>query len=236
MNMLKIRLLIFLVFPFPFIASGVDPTEGFAKEAVTRMDAEYWRGIGGDKPPGGYLLRCEFDVTGDGRNEVFLAATVECEEHEAVWTVYSPDAQQNYTKIAAGVAFSPGDGFYLKSSASPRELQTVHHNPKFQIGIIDRYTIPTIGSVTHTKQELTAAQLTQLEAENWKVTFAIGDEIKPAVSKVLLAEYANNRTAQWRPYKSEHGVLGQNSDPADASAIAAHATFSVQTAKQLLGL
>jgi hypothetical protein len=83
---------------------------------------------------------------------------------------------------------------------------------------------------------LTAAQLTQLEAENWKVTFAIGDEIKPAVSKVLLAEYANNRTAQWRPYKSEHGVLGQNSDPADASAIAAHATFSVQTAKQLLGL
>ena len=234
--MLKTRLLIFLVLAFPFIASGVDPTEGFAKDVVTRMDAEYWRGIGGDKPPGGYLMRCEFDVTGDGRNEVFLATTVECGEHEAVWTIYSPDAQQNYTKIASGVRFSPTAGFYFRVSGSNRELQTVDYIPKFAFGVIDRYSVSPGGAVTHTKLKLNAEQIKQMEADNWKETFTIGDEIKPTTTKILLSEYANNRAIQWRPYKLELGILDQNTDPADGAAISTYAAFSLQTAKQLFGL
>jgi hypothetical protein len=140
----------------PLIAFAVDSTEDYTKELLGRTDVEYWRDKNGHNPPGGYLFRCEYDITGDGRNELFLASTLECEEYEIVWTVYSPDAQQNFTKIGSGISFRPADGFYLKISGTQRELQTVYRNAKFGLGIINRYTIPASGALTHVKHELTA--------------------------------------------------------------------------------
>jgi len=232
----RLKNIIFFVSALPFIAFAAEPTENFVKEVLLRVDAEYWQGIGGDKPPRGYMLRCEIDINGDGRKELFLASTLESEEYEAVWTIYSPDAQQNYVKIASGIMFSPVDGFYLRTSDSERELQNVYYNPKFAFGRIDRYSIPANGAVTHAKQELSAEQLTKLDADNWKEAFGIGNEVKPAISKVLLAEYANNHAIQWRSYKTNLGVTEQNQDPADASAIVANSGFTLQSAKQLLGV
>ena len=235
MNHKAILLLLFAA-SFPLGATAVEPTEQFAKELVARVDAEYWREISGDKPAGGYLLRFEFDVNADGRNEIFLASTLEGEEYEHAWTIYSPDAQQDYSKIASDVVLSPIRGFYYKTNGSQRELQTVYRNPKFGLGVIDRYAVAASGSVTHTKQELTPEQIGQLDADNWKETFSIGNEVKPTVSKVLLAEYANSHSVQWRAYKTDLGVTEQNQDPADASAIAANSGFTLQNAKQLLGV
>jgi hypothetical protein len=99
--------------------------------------------------------------------------------------------------------------------------------------VIDRYAVVANGSVTHTTQELTPEQIVQLDADNWKATFGIGNEVKPAISKVLLAEYANNHAVQWRSYKTDLGVTEQNQDPADVSAIAANNGFTLQAAKQL---
>lgn len=234
MNYIKPILISFLSM-LPFSVFADDPTEQFTKELISRVDAEYWRGIVRDKPAGGYLLRFEYDITGDGRKELFLASSLEAGEGTYNWSIYSPDAQQGYTKIAADVIIPPVDGFYLKSVGA-RELQTVYKNQKFSLGIINRYAVPSAGNVIHTKQELTAEQITQLDADNWKETFSIGAEVKPTISKVLLAEYANNRSVQWRPYKTDLGVTDQNKDPADASAIAANSGFTLQAAKQLLGV
>lgn len=220
----------------PLAATAADPTEQFAKELVSRADAEYWREISGDKPPGGYLIRFEFDINGDGREELFLASTLEGEEYEHAWTIYTPDTQQNFSRIASDVVLSPVRGFYFKVNGSQRELQTVLKNPKFSLGVIDRYAVDANGSVTHTKQELTPEQIGQLDTDNWKETFGIGNEVKPTVSKVLLAEFANNHAVQWRAYKTDLGVTEQNQDPADASAIAANSGFTLQNAKQLLGV
>lgn len=229
-------ILIFLLSLLPFIGFAADPTEQFAKNLLAGVDAEYWRGIARDKPPGGYLLRFEHDITGDGRKELFLASSLETDEGACAWSIYSPDAQQNYTKIGSNVVIPLGDGFYFKSAGAQRELQAVYKNQKFGLGIIDRYSVSSAGIVTHTKQELTAEQITQLDADNWKETFGIGEEVKPTVSKVLLAEYANNRSVQWRAYRTDLGVTDQSSDPADANAIAANSSFTLQIAKQLLGV
>lgn len=234
MNYIKPCLLVLLL-AFRVNAVAADPTESFAKELLSRVDEQYWWGYKEDKPPGGYLFRFEHDITGDGRKELFLASSLEADEGTYTWSIYSPDAQQTYTKIAADVVIPPVHGFYLRAG-SQRELQTVYKNPKFGLGIIDRYAIPSTGSVTHTKQELTADQINQLDTSTWKVTFNIGTEVKPNVSKVLLAEYANNRSVQWRAYKTDLGVTDQNQDPADASAIAANSGFTFQAAKQLLGV
>lgn len=235
MNCIKLSLLLLLL-ALRVDSLAADSVESFAKNLLSRVDEQHWWGINEDKPPGGYLLRFEQDITGDGRKELFLASSLESEAGACAWSIYSPDAQQNYTEIGTNVVIPPGDEFYFKSAGAQRELQTVYKNEKFGLGIIDRYSVPSAGSVTHTKQELTAEQITQLDADNWKETFGIGEEIKPTVSKVLLAEYANNRSVQWRPYKTDLGVTDQNNDPADASAIAANSGFTLQNAKQLFGV
>lgn len=224
-------------------AQQLDPKIDFAREVILSQEengAEQWSGVGVGptvgKPPGGYLFRFEYDITGDGREELFLGSSLDESEGTYSWTIYSPDAQQNYTKIASGVAILPVHGFYFKANGSQRELQTVYRNPKFGLGVIDKYAVDANGSVTHTTQELTPEQIGQLDADNWKETFGIGNEVKPTISKVLLAEYANNHAVQWRSYKTDLGVTEQNQDPADASAIAANSSFTLQTAKQLLGV
>jgi hypothetical protein len=231
-----IMVVIFLLVASGLSALAVDPVESFAKELLTRVDEQYWWGTKEDKPAGGYLFKFEYDITGDGRNEIFVASSLEEDEGSYAWSIYSPDAQQVYTKIASGVAIPPVHGFYFKTNGSQRELQTVYRNQKFGLGVIDRYVVAASGSVTHTKQELTPEQIGQLDADNWKETFSIGNEVKPTVSKVLLAEYANSHAVQWRAYKADLGVTEQNQDPADASAIAANSGFTLQNAKQLLGV
>jgi hypothetical protein len=233
------RIALSLIALIEALQSGVvaaDPAEDFVKALLPRVDEQHWWGLDEKKPSGGYLVRFEYDITGDGRREVFIASSLEADEESYSWTIYSPDAQQNYTRIGAGITIPPDPGFYLKASGTQRELQTVYKNLKFTIGIIDRYTVPTGGPITHAKQELTAEQITQLDADNWKESFAIGEEVKPTVSKVLLAEYANNRAVQWRPYKPDLGVLEQNTDPADAAAIANALGFTLKIAKQMLGV
>jgi hypothetical protein len=229
-------LVLLLLVAFRMSALAADPIESFSKELLTRVDEQYWWGLKEDKPAGGYLFRFEYDITGDGRNEVFLASSLEEDEGTYAWSIYSPDAQQNYTKIASGVVIPPVHGFYFKTNGSQRELQTIYRNQKFGLGVIDRYAVVANGSVTHTTQELTPEQIVQLDADNWKATFGIGNEVKPAISKVLLAEYANNHAVQWRSYKTDLGVTEQNQDPADVSAIAANNGFTLQAAKQLLGV
>lgn len=214
--------------------ADIHPVQDFVTVLLPRVDEQHWWGFDEKKPPGGYLVRFEHDITGDGRSEVFVASSLEADEEAYSWTIYSPDSEQSYSTIASGVTIPPHVGFYLVSGPK-RELQTVYSNPKFGVATIERYSIQDRGALTHNKQELTGAQVAQLGADDWKKTFTIGDEVKPEVSKVLLAEYALNRAVEWRRYNPELGVLGQNSDPADSVAIAAHADFSLQTAKQLAG-
>lgn len=225
-----------LLFASGMSALAADPVESFVKELLGKVDEQYWWGIKEDKPAGGYLFKLEHDVTGDGRPEVFVASSLEEDEGAYVWSIYSPDTKQDYAKIASGVVVPPVHGFYFKVNGSQRELQTVYRNLKFGLAVIDRYTIAIDGSVTHATQELTPDQIVQLDASNWKESFGIGNEVKPTISKVLLAEYANNRDVQWRAFKSHLGVTEQNRDPADASAIGGNSGFTLENAKQLKGV
>jgi hypothetical protein len=231
-----ILLAVVLLFASRIGTLAADPIESFTKELLVRADEQYWWGIKEDKPAGGYLFKLEYDVTGDGRNEVFVASSLEEDEGAYAWSVYSPDTQQNYVKIASGVVVPPVHGFYFKVNGSQRELQLVYRNPKFGLAVIDRYAIAVNGSVTRSTQELTTDQILQLDASNWKESFAIGNEVKPTISKVLLAEYANNHAVQWRAFKNDLGVTEQNQDPADARAIGENSGFTLQNAKQLEGV
>ena len=232
---------VILIVSWLLVAAGMnalaaDPVEGFVKDLLVKVDEQYWWGIKEDRSAGGYLFKLEYDVTGDGRREVFVASSLEEDEGACVWNIYSPDAQQNYAKLASGVVIPPVHGFYFKVNGSQRELQTVYRNLKFGLVVIDRYKIVSDGGLTRATQELTPDQIVQLDESNWKESFGIGNEVKPTISKVLLAEYAINRDVQWRAFKNHLGVTEQNRDPADASAIGGNSGFTLENAKQLMGV
>lgn len=199
---MKTPLLALLVLVAPAIArDGVDMQ--YAKSLLQRLESDkfdYWRGMG-EQPPGGYIFRFEIDVTGDGRNEVFLGSSLNGDHRSASWTVFTI---RRDSWISTGQVSLRAGEIYGKLVADTKCLalggwaRTSGSNYW-----INQYQFQPNGTFVEQGREvrvLTEDERYELGSESWTEQNGLGRKVSPVVSKMLFAEYLTDPVSQWRPY------------------------------------
>jgi hypothetical protein len=151
-----------------------------------------------------------------------------------LWTVFRKGPEETYAVIGTKVILDPAEGFYLTSFNNVPQIKTAFVKPP-DFGIIFTYTLGADNKIGEVSRKLSAAEAnTLINDDNAEQIFELGQIKKPAVQKILLAEYLKVPKAPWRPYQANLGVLAQEEDPADAAALKHTKEFTVEDAKALL--
>jgi hypothetical protein len=200
---MKTPLIALLVLVTPAIArDGVDMQ--YAKSLLQRLEGDgfgYWLGIN-EQPEGGYIFRFEMDVTGDGRNEVFLASSLNGDHRSASWTVFTMK-NGGWASSPEMILLNPS-GIFVKTSSGTKCLALGGWARMSGSNYwINQYQFNPDG--TFVKQGREVAVLTEedryeLGSESWAEQKGLGRKVSPIVSKMLFAEYLTDPASQWRPY------------------------------------
>jgi hypothetical protein len=211
-----------------------DPVTDFVAKLVNSSSvSSKWTGESDDEPNGGYLFRFAYDIDGDGTPEWFVSSSMEADKHACSWAVYKKGAGDTYDIVGTNVILNPDEGFYLTSFNNIPQIKTIFVKPP-NFGVIKIYSFGADGKIGAITRKLSAAEANQLiNDDNAEQIFQLGEAKKPAIEKILLAEYLKVPQAQWRPYKADLGILAQQKDPADATALSYTNQFGVDDGKAL---
>jgi hypothetical protein len=232
---MKNSILIQLVLIISSSVAFADPTTEFVSKLVNSDSAKAnWSGESNEKPNGGYLFRFSYDIDGDGTLELFASSSLDADKDACSWTIYKKRPGNSYDVLSTNLVLSPGEGFYLTSSNGIRQIKTTFVKPP-DIAVIKTYSLGVDGKFGEITRRLSAAEAnTLINDDNAEQIFQLGEIKEPAIEKILLAEYLKVSAPQWRPYKLDLGILAQEKDPADATALKYANQFTVDGAKALL--
>jgi hypothetical protein len=215
-------------------AAQAAPLTDFVSNLLNSTNARSnWNGDSEKEPNGGYLFSFDCDINGDGSPELFIGSSLDAEGNACSWTVYKKGSGETYTALG-NVVLNPTEGFYLASFNSVPQIKMTFVKPP-DFGVIITYSLGVDNKFGKVSRKLSAAEAnTLINDDRAEQIFELGQNKKPAVRKVLLAEYLKVSAIQWRPYKADLGILGQEKDPADATALKYTQQFTVDDAKALL--
>jgi len=163
-------------------------------ETTTAGDAWAYRGSGG------YVLRFDLDITGDGQAEMFLASTLYFQRGYGTWRPYLATEDGAYKPFdyefsetgRAGLNLY-GTAIWLETPASQSTTKSIltfgSDRGKYYVG---RYSFRD-AEIVFERSEVAEAKFPELKA---------GPNIKrvaPEVRGVLLADLLRNPNAEWKP-------------------------------------
>lgn len=187
-----------------------------------------WAGEESSQPNGGYLYKFEYDIDSDGKSDLFLSSSISRCDKSCSWTVYIQNQNGTYTKVGNGMLIAPEPGFLSTQSPSGRPQIVTTFIVGTDSGITDIQELSVQGSLVLTRQQLDKDQIANYKGNQ------NGTKVKPAVKKVLLAEYLKVQSPQWRSYDKNFGPTAQQNDPADANALSYADDFMFEDAQSLL--
>jgi hypothetical protein len=234
---MKTRLLtIGFVIMFSTAAYSADAVSSFVTALLGSRASEVWfvpARLNGVIPKGGYLLKFELDVDGDGEQEVFVTTNLDVERKGETWSVFRK-RDTDYVKLTDEI-FLGGDvrlnvenGVRKYSFYVPQKEQEggnylgcfwlddqgvwrdeVHVLNDTEQSTIDGEDADTFGEDGKPDEEKIADKL------------KLGRSVEIDIKKVLLAKYIQDPSTPWRDVNRAFTLSQQYKDPADAADIAA---------------
>lgn len=233
---MKTTFLALLVLAAPAVARDSVDVQ-YAKFLLQRLESDkfdYWRGMG-EQPPGGYVFRFEIDVTGDGRNEVFLGSSLNGDHRSASWTVFT--LRQDSWTSTGQVSLRAGE-IYGKLAADTKTLalggwaRTSGSNYW-----INQYQFQPDGTFVDQGREvmvLTEDERHEIGSESWTERNGLGLKVSPVVSKMLFAEYLTDSASQWRPYDPKLPANAQHQQDQERIRMDTASAFTPEYAAKLV--
>ncbi len=181
---------------------------------------------------GGYLVRKEMDVTGDGQPELFVASTLQSTRHEQTWTIFDVAKDGTLRPYRTTLNHSSawpiveGDKTYLTYVLPPDKERMRESDEKPYPVYRYAFEFPEI------KESLSYSS----EVEVYKISQFASEEL-PKLQVILLAEYLMKPDAQW----ADVTEWKQDSNdcyfrPEDAEIAEKNTNFTPLTALAMLGL
>lgn len=190
-------------------------------------------------PAGGYLYRFEFDLTGDGKDELFVSSSLSGDGQR--WYVYRQIESESYEKI--GDVGLPISGFYIRRDPESHLASLFSFLPiDLRSALIVEQSCCVSGFTEVKRSVLTGQQLETLydpavsfvEAAK-SLGFDVGEKVSPRVSKILLGKLVTG-TGTWRPYATRLSPVEQYLDKADAKDIASVKSLPLRQLLQAIGI
>ena len=178
------------------------------------------------------VFRFNLDVTGDGNPELFLGSSSMVVRSPVNWSVYTSPSSGEALRVAENLLLYPG-GFYLGQAGGMNRLISVFSGPS-QVTIRE-YRFSSDGTVQSEVQQLDGEDAREMMgSEGWRDALGLGGRVEDLeIEKVLLAEYLNNPTVNWRIYDRSHAPESQNLAESEAPFLKQAEGFSAERAVQL---
>lgn len=218
-------------------------TSAFASDAVSLFVTELLRvrsdevwfvpsRLKDEVPKGGYLLKLDLDVNGDGENEVLVATSLDVDRKGEVWSVFkkgNPNDIQLTNELFLG-----GD---LRMKVEGRTRKFSFYVPQKQTegsSYFGYFWLDAGGAwhdETHTLSDTEQATMDGEDADTMGLDgkpdqqkiaqkLNLGTPVAVSIKKVLLAKYVQNPVVPWRDVKTDFTLSQQYKDPLDAADIA----------------
>lgn len=142
---------------------------------------------------GGYLIRKSMDVTGDGRDELFIATTLHSNKHTHVWTVFDIAANGKMRTYSKTLQFSFAWPFHSDRSTS---LVYIAPPENERLRLSDEKPYP-LHQFKFEFPEIQESVSYVSEAE--KAKFHPDPAEPPKVESILLADYLADPERNWTP-------------------------------------
>lgn len=212
------------------VAAGMDnPVMDAIRNVIENQreadaDFDYWN-------PEIYLFRFSLDVTGDGNPELFLGSSSMVDRSPVSWSVYTSTLSGETLRVAENLLMYPG-GFYLEQVGDMNRLSSVFSGP-LQVTICE-YRFSFDGTVQTEIQKFDGEDARKMiRNEDWRDALKLGERVENLeIEKVLLVEYLNNPTVQWRIYDHSHAPESQNLAESETTFLKQAEGFSAERAIQ----
>lgn len=183
----------------------------------------------GGGPLGGYLYRFEFDLTGDGNDELFVSSSLFA--GGSSWYVFGKRSDGEYQKLGT-FGLRPGAVFYVKRDPSLGTTVTTFSALDIHTAFVRQTTFDHEGSVTARNR----TEITGSDRGGFPIGYDVGETVSPRLQKILLCEYVADPQASWRPYLPHASSKWQRHDPADQGSIEEIDPRCEEQLRKMLGL
>ena len=210
--MSKCFLTVILLWQGVILASDqiTDPIIRYTKRVIDeqkRYTFDYWESSMLDQPSGGMIARFNFDVTGDGREDLLVASTISTDGKWALYIASDDGYFESPDSVYLG-SYSPGA--YIRKENGVLIMTGIYSRPDW-ISVLESRFLPN-GKIESTLKMVEDFEKVQniKRQDGWPEKMYGEGFVFKNIEVCSLRSILLDPIAKWYPYSDEYGLRGQH--------------------------